>query len=142
MIGLLVTGHGNFGSGVTTSVNVVAGEQEDYRYVDFLPTYNLEDLSRELNKAMDELSNCEKILVFADLAGGTPFRTAVEVGIPRGNVSVVGGVNMAMLMEVCLARKFEDDIDDLVDMALETGKDQIVKYEFKAVEQQESDDGI
>lgn len=55
MIGLLVTGHANFGSGITSSVNLIAGEQEDYRYVDFLPTYSLEDLSRELNKALDDL---------------------------------------------------------------------------------------
>ena len=39
MIGLLVTGHANFGSGITSSVNLIAGAQEDYRYVDFLPTY-------------------------------------------------------------------------------------------------------
>ena len=39
MIGLIVTGHANFGSGMTSSVNLIAGEQEAYRYVDFLPTY-------------------------------------------------------------------------------------------------------
>ena len=58
MIGLLVTGHANFGSGITSSVNLIAGAQEDYRYVDFLPTYSLEDLSRELNKALDDLKDC------------------------------------------------------------------------------------
>ena len=35
MIGLIVTGHANFGSGMTSSVNLIAGEQEAYRYVDF-----------------------------------------------------------------------------------------------------------
>lgn len=39
MVGLIVTGHANFGSGMTSSVNLIAGEQEAYRYVDFLPTY-------------------------------------------------------------------------------------------------------
>ena len=36
MIGLVVTGHANFGSGMTSSVNLIAGEQEAYQYVDFL----------------------------------------------------------------------------------------------------------
>ena len=31
MIGLIVTGHANFGSGMTSSVNLIAGEQEAYR---------------------------------------------------------------------------------------------------------------
>ena len=35
MIGLIVTGHGNFGSGLTSSLNLIAGEQENYQYVDF-----------------------------------------------------------------------------------------------------------
>ena len=62
MIGLLVTGHANFGSGLTSSLNLIAGEQEHYKYVDFLPEYSLDDLSRELTKAMDELKDCEGIL--------------------------------------------------------------------------------
>ena len=55
MIGLVVTGHANFGSGMTSSVNLIAGEQEAYQYVDFLPTYSTEDLAAELNKALDAL---------------------------------------------------------------------------------------
>ena len=142
MIGLLVTGHANFASGITSSVNLIAGEQEAYRYVDFLPTYSLEDLSRELGKAMDDLKDCESILVFADLVGGTPFRTAVEVGYPRGNVTVIGGSNLPMLLEVAMARKFEEDVEELTKTALETGKEQVLKYEFEAVEQEITDDGI
>ena len=142
MIGLLVTGHANFASGITSSVNLIAGEQEAYRYVDILPTYSLEDLSRELGKAMDDLKDCESILVFADLVGGTPFRTAVEVGYPRGNVTVIGGSNLPILLEVAMARKFEEDVEELTKTALETGKEQVLKYEFEAVEQEISDDGI
>ena len=59
MIGLIVTGHANFGSGMTSSVNLIAGEQEAYRYVDFLPTYGTEELTEEIAKAMDELKDCE-----------------------------------------------------------------------------------
>ena len=35
MIGLIVTGHGNFGSGITSSIELIAGPQEDYIAVDF-----------------------------------------------------------------------------------------------------------
>ena len=138
MIGLLVTGHANFGSGLTSSLNLIAGEQEAYKYVDFLPEYSLEDLSRELSKAMDELKDCEGILVFSDLPG----KTAVEVGFPRGNVNVIAGTNLPMMVEIAMSRKFIDDLEMLTQSALDTGKEQIVRYEFKKVEQQESDDGI
>ena len=73
MIGLLVTGHANFGTGITSSVNLIAGEQEAYKAVDFLPTYSTEDLTREITKALDELKDCEGVIIFTDLMGGTPF---------------------------------------------------------------------
>ena len=142
MIGLVVTGHANFASGMTSSVNLIAGEQEAYRYIDFLPTYSLEDLSRELTKAMDELKDCEGILVFADLMGGTPFKTAVEVGFPRGNVNVLAGTNLPMLLEIVMSRKFIEDLEDLTQTALEVGAEGVACYAFQKVEDVEPEDGI
>ena len=44
MIGLIVTGHANFGSGMTSSVNLIARRAGSITvYVDFLPTYGTED---------------------------------------------------------------------------------------------------
>lgn len=142
MIGLIVTGHANFGSGITSSVNLIAGEQEAYRCVDFLPTYGMEELSAELTKAMDELKDCESILIFTDLMGGTPFNVSAQLTHGKENIRIIAGTNLPMLVEIVMARKFEEDVDALVETALETGKEQVTKYEFKQVVQQESEDGI
>lgn len=142
MIGLIVTGHGNFGSGLTSSLNLIAGEQEQYQFVDF--TKEVDELRADLENAMNALKDCEGILVLSDLVGGSPFKTAVEVGFAKGNVEVVGGTNLPMLVEISMTRKFMSDmsVKDLADAAVNTGKDQILRYEFKPVEQVISDDGI
>ena len=142
MIGLLVTGHANFGSGMTSSVNLIAGEQEAYRYVDFLPTYSTEDLTRELTKALEELKDCDGVIIFTDLMGGTPFNVSAQIGHGKENIRIVAGTNLPMLVEIVMSRKFMDDLDGLVDSVLETGKEQVTKYEFKQVVQEASDDGI
>lgn len=142
MIGLLVTGHANFGSGMTSSVDLIAGEQEAYQYVDFLPTYSTEDLTREMGKALEALKECEGIIIFTDLMGGTPFNVAAQLGHDKENIRIVAGTNLPMLVEIAMSRKFMDDLDGLVDSILETGKEQIVKYEFRQVVQEESEDGI
>ena len=90
----------------------------------------------------DELKECQGILVCSDLAGGSPFKTAVEVGFPRGNVEVVAGSNLPMLIEVNMGRQFVEELGMLTDMAVNTGKDQVMRYEFKPVEQAEPTDGI
>lgn len=142
MIGLIVTGHGNFASGLTSSLKLIAGETEAYVAVDFLADYSVEDLERELNKAFDELKDCDGVLVLSDLGGGSPFKTAVTIGFPRGNVEVVAGTNLPMLIEVNMARKFIEELDTLTNMAMNTGKDQVVRYEFKPIEQDIPEDGI
>lgn len=144
MIGILVTGHGNFATGLTSSLNLIAGMPQNYEAVDFLESYGVEQLAEKLNEAMDRLSNCEGILVFSDLAGGSPFKTAVEVGMTKGNrVEVLAGTNLGMLIELSMARGFIEDMDTLVNMALETGKSQVVHFQFAQPTQQvEEEDGI
>lgn len=142
MIGLIITGHGNFATGLTSSLKLIAGEPKHYAAVDFLESYSVEDLERELTKAFDELKDCEGILVLSDLGGGSPFKTAVMSGYPRGNVEVIAGANLPMLIEVNMGRQFVEDLGMLRDMAVNTGKEQIVRYEFKPIQQEEPTDGI
>lgn len=142
MIGLIVTGHANFGTGITSSVDLIAGEQEAYRAVDFLPAYSTEDLAAEMEKALDELKECEGIIIFTDLMGGSPFNVSAQIARGKDNIRIVAGTNLPMLVEIVMSRKFMDDLDGLVESVLETGKEQVVKYEFKQVVQEESDDGI
>lgn len=142
MIGLIVTGHGNFASGLTSSLKLIAGEPKNYVAVDFLESYSVEDLERELTKAFDELKDCDGVLVLSDLGGGSPFKTAVTIGYPKGNVEVIAGSNLPMLIEVNMGRQFIEDLNTLTEMALNTGKDQVVRYEFKPVQQEEPTDGI
>ena len=54
----------------------------------------------------------------------------------------VAGTNLPMLVEIVMSRKFMNDLDGLVDSVLETGKEQVTKYEFKQVVQETPDDGI
>ena len=142
MIGLVVTGHANFGTGITSSVNLIAGEQEAYKAVDFLPTYSTEDLTREITKALEDLKDCEGVIIFTDLMGGTPFNVSAQLGHGKENIRIVAGTNLPMLVEIVMSRKFMDNLDELVESVLETGKEQVTKYEFKQVVQEASDDGI
>ena len=143
MVGILVTGHGNFATGLTSSVKLIAGMPDKYEAVDFLESYGVDELAAKLSEAMDRLSDCEGILVFSDLAGGSPFKTAVEVGLTKQNrVEVLGGTNLGMLIEIGMARGFVEDMDTLVNMALNTGKDQVVRFELVKRQEVVDEDGI
>lgn len=118
-IGIIVCGHGKFASGITSTVALVAGEQDDLIAVDFNGS---DDLTVLLEQAINKL-DCEQIIFFTDILGGAPFRTASLLANGKDNYAVVAGVTPQMLIEACLERDdYEDlhsDIDDLIDSARE-----------------------
>ena len=63
MIGLTVTGHGNFASGITSSIDLIAGKQNDYVAVDF-DGEGTDKLENDLKAALEKLSACDALLYF------------------------------------------------------------------------------
>ncbi|HPW52924.1 MAG TPA: PTS galactosamine/N-acetylgalactosamine transporter subunit IIA [Erysipelotrichaceae bacterium] len=145
MIGIIVSGHGNFASGLTSSVKLIAGMPDDYQAVDFVQEHSVDDLVANLNAAIENLSNCKDgIIIFTDLVGGSPFKTSVEISMQRAEkIVVLSGTNLGMLIETSMARNFMEDIDALAQMAINTGQTQVMRYEFKErVVEEDFEDGI
>ena len=111
--------------------------------IDFYINRTKKTIVKKLTDAMDSLKDCEGIIVLSDLAGGSPFKTAVEIGFPRGNVEVVAGTNLGMLVEINLTRTFSEDVHALAESACNVGKDQVMRYVFQHIEQNDDfSDGI
>lgn len=144
MVGVILTGHGRFASGLNSAVELIAGKQEAWHLVDFEEGQGLAELTANLTAAFEALKDQETIFVLSDLAGGSPFKTAVELGLGYDNVHVVAGTNLPMLAELALMRKFSDDNNALLDQILVTGAKQVVKFEMRkpAPSTVEDSDGI
>ena len=123
MIGIIITGHGNFGTGLTSSVKLIAGMPECYETVDFIQEHSVDDLEANLNNAIDKLKECtDGIIIFTDLVGGSPFKTSVEISLKREEkIVVLCGTNLGMLIETSMGRNFITDVNTLADMAMGTG---------------------
>ena len=140
MIGLIVTGHGHFATGLTSSIDLIAGPQDNYVAVDF-DGEGTEKLENDLKAAIEKLSGCEGIIVFSDLAGCSPFKTAAIVTAGNPNVKVIAGTNLPMLCEIAMARTMIEDLDMLVSSALNVGKDGVQLFEMPEIADEEPEDG-
>lgn len=127
MIGLIVTGHGNFATGLLSALDLIAGKQEKLKAVDFKVEDSIEVLEKNLRKAEMDLGECEGILYLTDLAGGSPFKAAVLLSENK-NSKVIAGANLGMLLEISLCRG-SANLKELKKNALEAGKNAIVAYE-------------
>ena len=136
MIDIIVTGHGNFASGLMSSVDLIAGKQENVIGIDFTQNDNTKILQEKIESAINDLGN--DIIILCDLAGGSPFKTAVTLGnslFKDRNIHVISGTNLGMLLEVILMRD-EMSVDELLNLAVESGKRAIKPF----VMTQEDDD--
>lgn len=134
-----MTGHGHFASGLTEALNVISGPAEHYFAVDFDLSDSTDDLARHLEAAMNDLADCESVLVLSDLAGGSPFKVSVELGFPKG-YEVVAGTNLGMLVEINMVRQFMDDVHELARQAVTVGKDQVQAFQCKTTARMENEE--
>ncbi|MDN2452952.1 multidrug transporter [Lactobacillus sp. UCMA15818] len=95
---IIVTGHGNFGTGIESTVKLLAGSIPNVRYVDFSADMNEEKLAAQFEEFLKKDS---KAVFFCDLIGGTPYKQAVYKK-EKYEVAVVAGCNVGSLLEVGL----------------------------------------
>ena len=125
MIGLIVTGHGHFADGIHTSAQMIAGENEYVRYINFEEGMSTEQLADKLNAAFDGFQALDGVVVLSDLPGGSPFKTAVECKFtrPEQKIEVIAGTNLPMIVTAVTMLDMEDAPRARADELTETGMD-------------------
>ncbi|MGI6126639.1 MAG: PTS sugar transporter subunit IIA [Planifilum sp.] len=124
MIGIVLVGHGDFAPALKSSVEMIAGEQEKMAGVSLDLHDSTEDLERKIKAAIDELGDVSGILFLTDLVGGTPFKASALLSREWKRVCVVGGVNLAMVLEVLPGRDHQT-LEQVKDKAMRAGREGI-----------------
>ncbi|WP_313580131.1 PTS sugar transporter subunit IIA [Lacrimispora sp.] len=145
MIGIIISGHGTFATGISSAVELLTGHQDFIVPVDFREEHSEEQLKENLKAAFDRLQDCEQVLVLCDILGGSPFKNAVMLSIGDERIKVLYGTNLGMTVELamrCMMGRIPD-ADMLADEIIEIGKTQIGKYKYEPVEASEDfEEGI
>lgn len=137
MIGMIVTGHGSFASGITSGIRLLAGQPEQYVAVDFTEEDSIADLEEKLRQAVKRLSGCEGILIYTDLTGGSPFNVSIRMKMEQEQpMEVLGGANLAAVLDGYMSRMAVTDAKALAAGGWEAGRDAMVLFT-----EPEEDDG-
>ncbi|WP_085829760.1 PTS sugar transporter subunit IIA [Collinsella vaginalis] len=122
MIGFILTGHGQFANGLKSAIDMVAGDQPAFEIVPFegsaAASYG-DDLRAAITAMRAE---CEGVIVFVDLLGGTPFNQSMMIAGDIDNVEIVTGTNLPMLIELLLTRSGASGLADLAEQAVGVGQ--------------------
>jgi mannose/fructose/sorbose-specific phosphotransferase system IIA component len=134
MFGIIVTGHGNFASGITSSLELIIGKQEQYIAVDFPQTDTKTELEQKIRQAIENFKDEEHILIFCDLLSGSPFNVSIMEAMNDDRIRVIYGVNLGMLIEALMERMQGESFEKVLADAIEGGKSQIGVFDSSNVE--------
>ena len=143
MVGIVITGHGHFPSGILSAVELVAGKPDQVIGVDFEAGHSADALKEAITAAVEALGG-DEILILADLVGGTPFNTAaVKQELTGRNIRLLAGTNMPAAIEAVFSR-VNAGLDELTELAAAAGARGVVDFEHlgQDKEQLQFEDGI
>ena len=120
MLGVILTGHGRFASGLYQAACQIVGEQPQFAAVDFPDGASSDTLEKELRMAIEACDRGDGVVFMTDILGGSPFRYSSLLSMEIPNIEVITGTNMQMLIEMLMER---DDLSpaEFREMGLSSG---------------------
>lgn len=131
-IAVVITTHGHAAKALLGTAEMIIGEQDNVRCVDFVPGENGEVLAGKIRAAAAELDTSAGLLLLVDLWGGTPFNASSGIAHDDANTEVVTGVNVPMLVSVLMEREDITALPDLTALAQREGADGVKSLKTQA----------
>ena len=103
MIGLLVITHGELGGELIKAAEFILGGREQITSLSVMSQTKPDQLSRQIQQAIDKVGGPEGVLVLTDMFGGTPNNISLTLW-EEGKVEVVTGVNLPMVIKALTSR--------------------------------------
>ncbi|BCG09128.1 PTS mannose transporter subunit IIAB [Buttiauxella agrestis] len=136
-IAIVIGTHGWAAEQLLKTAEMLLGEQENVGWIDFVPGENAETLIEKYNAQLANLNTDKGVLFLVDTWGGSPFNAASRIVVDKEHYEVVAGVNIPMLVETLMARDDNPSFDELVALAVETGREGVKALKAKPVEKAE-----
>jgi PTS system mannose-specific IIA component len=120
MIGLVLVTHGHLADEFVTAMVHVVGPQERVATIAIGPDDDMEERRADIAAAIEAVDVGKGVIVLTDLFGGTPSNLAISL-MRRGQIEVIAGMNLPMLIRLGSARKAMKVVD-AVAAAREAGR--------------------
>lgn len=106
MFYVLMVSHGEFASGLHTAVKMIAGDRDTVLSTSLKDGMGADEYAANVEKLVANITPEDKLVVLADIMGGSPLTTAMNVLAEKGllaNTKAFTGMNLPMALTVILA---------------------------------------
>lgn len=103
MIGVVLVTHGRLAEEFVAALEHVVGPQEQMISICIESDGDIETCRSEILTAVSDADKGDGVILLTDMFGGTPSNLAISV-MEQGNVEVVAGINLPMLIKLATSR--------------------------------------
>ncbi len=105
---VLVT-HGEFATGIVTSLELVYGKSENLETVTIHSSETLKEIIKNIQDKITGFNNNLPTVIITDIAGGSTTQAALEILSSNENIYLLTGLSLGLLLEVVLADMTDSD---------------------------------
>ncbi|WP_150290732.1 PTS sugar transporter subunit IIA [Sphingobium estronivorans] len=120
MIGLVLVTHGALATEFVVAMEHVVGPQQQIETICIGPEDDMEMRRADIANAVARVNDGSGVILLTDLFGGTPSNLAISL-LKAGEIEVIAGINLPMLIRLESARKIMD-VRQAVAAAREAGQ--------------------
>ena len=120
MIGLVLVTHGELATEFVVAMEHVVGPQQQIETICIGPEDDMEVRRADIAAAVTRVNDGAGVILLTDLFGGTPSNLAISL-LKAGEIEVIAGINLPMLIRLESARKVMD-VRQAVAAAREAGQ--------------------
>ena len=131
---IVLTGHGNYATGMKSALELIVGPKENVLAFDFLKEESEEQFSLKF-KDLDKNNN---YLFACDLMGGTPYKVVSRLDL---NKEILIGTNLGGLLDT-LFKIDKLQLSELADNLKQTSLKSLVNIKELEIKKEEVTDGI
>lgn len=130
MLGIVIATHGAFSTGLKDAAGVIMGSTENIVDVNLNAGDDIDQLGVKIKQAILDVNQGDGVMVLVDLLSASPYNQSVLVTSQlkaelRDKVYIVGGVNLAMLLEVINHQLLQTPIDEISAKAIAAVKENV-----------------
>ena len=107
MIGLVLVTHGSLATEFVVAMEHVVGPQQQIATICIGPEDDMELRRADIAAAVARVNDGAGVILLTDLFGGTPSNLAISL-LKAGEIEVIAGINLPMLIRLESARKVMD----------------------------------
>ncbi len=120
MVGILVVTHGSLAEELVKAARRIVGEVEELQAVVIDWDDDVSIAGKVIQDAIKKLDQGQGVLILTDMFGGTPTNISLSF-LNEGNVEIVTGVNLPMLIKYCNLKEREN-LSSVADRIREQGQ--------------------